>query len=378
MLNPALKGTRIHVFGNPLSDTSINTHIPFLWATGVAGLLQSKLFLPAIDSVAVGQAFTLDLTVRDVVDLAGWQLDISFNPAVLKAISVNEGDFLFTDDGNTFFQAGDINNAAGTITDISGAFIGIGGVSGSGPLLSITFEAKKAGQGSLQLSEDKLGAANGNQIHYDIVIHPVIVESTYDLNGDGKVDILDLTLIAQHFGQVNPQADVNGDGIVDIFDLIAVAQHIDSALQAPSGLAWYRSVPNAEMVQQWIDMAYAADDGSPTLQLGIANLERLLTAMVPNKTALLTNYPNPFNPETWLPYHLASDANVTLTIYDIKGAVVRRLELGHQRAGYYIDRSRAGYWNGYNRLGEPVGSGVYFYQLEAGDFSATRKMLILK
>ncbi len=125
-------------------------------------------------------------------------------------------------------------------------------------------------------------------------------------------------------------------------------------------------------------MAHAADDGSPAFQLGITNLEHLLTAMVPDKTALLTNYPNPFNPETWISYHLAHDADVTLTIYDIKGAVVRRLELGHQRAGYYTDRSRAVYWNGYNHLGEPVGSGVYFYQLEAGDFSATRKMLILK
>ena len=125
-------------------------------------------------------------------------------------------------------------------------------------------------------------------------------------------------------------------------------------------------------------MAHAADDGSLAFQLGITNLKRLLAAMVPDKTALLTNYPNPFNPETWIPYHLANDADVTLTIYNIKGVVVRRLELGHQRAGYYTDKSRAAYWDGYNNLGEPVGSDVYFYQLEAGDFSTTRKMLILK
>ncbi len=132
-------------------------------------------------------------------------------------------------------------------------------------------------------------------------------------------------------------------------------------------------------------MAYAADDGSETFRKGISNLKHLLSNLgkvdlnfLPAKTALLTNYPNPFNPETWIPYNLASDADVTLTIYDIKGAVVRRLEFGYQRAGYYVDRSRAGYWNGYNHLGEPAGSGVYFYQLEAGDFSVTRKMLILK
>ena len=344
----------------------------------VRGLFRSKLFLPAIAPVTVGETFTLDLIAKDVFSLAGWQLDIAFNPAVLKAISVNEGDFLSKDGGNTFFQEGAINNAAGTIAGLSGAFIGTGGVSGTGTLFSITFEAKASGQGSLQLSEDRLGTANGNQIHHEIVLHPVIVESTYDLNGDGKVNLLDLTLVAQNFGRANPQADANGDGTVDIFDLIAVAQHADSVPQAPSGLAYHGATLHSTTVQKWIDMAHAVDDGSFAFQLGIANLERLLAAMVPDKTALLANYPNPFNPETWIPYHLANDADVTLTIYDIKGAVVRLLDLGHQRAGYYTDRSRAVYWDGQSKTGEQVASGVYFYHLSAGDYAAMRKMVILK
>ena len=100
--------------------------------------------------------------------------------------------------------------------------------------------------------------------------------------------------------------------------------------------------------------------------------------MRPNKTALLANYPNPFNPETWIPYHLATDADVTLTIYDLTGAAIRQFDLGHQPAGYYTDRTKAAYWDGRNASGEPVASGVYFYQLRAGDYTATRKMLILK
>ena len=343
MLNKALD--YISVFGNPLSGTSLNTYIPTLRNRGITGLLGSKLFLSVINSVAVGETFTLNLIVNAVSDLAGWQLNIAFNPAALTAISVNEGDFLSQDGGNTFFQAGSINNLAGSITDISGAVIGTGGVSGTGTLFSINFEAKAVGEGALQLSEGRLGASNGNQIHYETVIHPVtvavIVEPNYDLNGDGKVNVLDLMLVAQNLGGANPQADVNDDGTVDVFDLIAVAQHSDSAPQAPSGLAYQRSVPHSAMIQTWIDMAHAADDGSLTFQLGIANLERLLAALLPDKTALLANYPNPFNPETWIPYHLANDAAVTLTIYDIKGAVVRLLDLGHQRAGYYTDRSRA-------------------------------------
>ena len=93
---------------------------------------------------------------------------------------------------------------------------------------------------------------------------------------------------------------------------------------------------------------------------------------------LQPNYPNPFNPETWIPYQLATPAEVTLTIYGMNGGAVRRFELGHQAAGMYQSRSRALYWDGRNQDGEPVASGLYFYTLSAGDFTATRKMLIRK
>ena len=92
----------------------------------------------------------------------------------------------------------------------------------------------------------------------------------------------------------------------------------------------------------------------------------------------MANYPNPFNPETWIPYHLSEHADVTLTIYAIDGKVVRHLDLGHQEAGYYENKARAAHWDGRNNVGERVASGVYFYTLKAGDFAATRKMLILK
>ena len=120
------------------------------------------------------------------------------------------------------------------------------------------------------------------------------------------------------------------------------------------------------------------DDGSLAFKQGIENLENLLASLIPEETALLHNYPNPFNPETWIPYQLAESAEVTLTIYDMNGQVVRRLALGHQAAGMYRSRSRAVYWDGRNQLGESVASGLYFYTLTAGEFSATRRMLILK
>ena len=107
-------------------------------------------------------------------------------------------------------------------------------------------------------------------------------------------------------------------------------------------------------------------------------LENLIAYEIPAETELLRNYPNPFNPETWIPYHLAEDANVSLTIYDVNGALVRDIDVGHQIAAKYDTRTKAIYWDGRNRFGEQVASGIYFYSLSAGDFSATRKMVILK
>ena len=101
-------------------------------------------------------------------------------------------------------------------------------------------------------------------------------------------------------------------------------------------------------------------------------------AATPDQTGLLANYPNPFNPETWIPYQLAKASDVKITIYDTRGVVVRQLELGHQPPGFYTDQSRAAYWDGRNALGERVASGIYFYQLQADNVSLLRKMLILK
>ena len=132
------------------------------------------------------------------------------------------------------------------------------------------------------------------------------------------------------------------------------------------------------MVEAWIAQARREDDGSLVFKQGIEFLENLLASLIPKETALLHNYPNPFNPETWIPYQLAESAEVTLTIYDINGEMIRRLAVGHQVAGMYRSRSRAAYWDGRNQLGELVASGLYFYTLTADEFTATRRMLILK
>ena len=132
------------------------------------------------------------------------------------------------------------------------------------------------------------------------------------------------------------------------------------------------------MLTETLDAIRLESDGSLKYLHAIALFEHLLAAMRPDETQLLANYPNPFNPETWIPYELADASDVMITIYDANGRIVRELRIGHQSAGYYTSKVRAAYWDGRNSVGEKVSSGVYFYQLTAGDHSYLRKMVILK
>ena len=140
----------------------------------------------------------------------------------------------------------------------------------------------------------------------------------------------------------------------------AVTADINIFTNVPDDHSGYTIVKNSNLPIEVIP----AVPGAPTL--------------LPDATSFLSNYPNPFNPETWIPYHLAKPADVRLTIYDMRGVVVRELVLGHQAAGFYTNRSRAAHWDGRNDFGEKVATGIYFCTFEAGDFTATRKMLIRK
>ncbi len=329
--------------------------------------------------IHIGDTFTLDIRAENVFDLAGWQFDIAFDPAILEAVDVSEGDFLKTDGGATFFQSGSIDNTAGKITGLIAGRVSEGGVSGTGSVLQVKFEAKSEGETEIALHNFKFGSSTGEIIPAGPhEIHITVEERlpTGDVNRDGGVDILDLILVAQQLGQsvpANSPVDINGDGVVNIFDLTLVAQGIGGAT-APAA----RGIDSAT-IETWIAQARLADDGSIAFRQGIANLQNLLASLIiPQETALHANYPNPFNPETWIPYQLAEDANVTLTIHDTNGTMVRWLDLGHRAAGSYQSRSRAAYWDGRNGRGESVASGLYFYTLRAGEFTATRKMLIMK
>ena len=223
----------------------------------------------------------------------------------------------------------------------------------------------------------------------DYTVNPIGKKITirvpaWDVNRDGRTDILDLIMVGQDFGKAqsaNTRTDVNKDGKRNIADLVLVAQHlgeISGVAAAPAMLTRRNLKVDPAIVQTWIAQAKLEDNGSLVFEQGIANLQQLLALLTPESTMLLANYPNPFNPETWIPYQLAEPNAVTLQIYAVNGELVRTLDVGHQPAGRYQNRSQAAYWDGKNEVGESVASGVYFYKLIAGDFAATRKMLIRK
>ncbi len=194
-----------------------------------------------------------------------------------------------------------------------------------------------------------------------------------DINKDYEVNIADLVILAQAFGKYlpgrrRPDPDVTGDDTVDIHDFVAVARDFGSV---------YSPDPN-------VPMAAPRDQAIATENMPVAAINLLaahgvlLSSMIPERTSLLPNYPNPFNPETWIPFELAEEASVTIHIYDLAGAMVRTLVLGSMPVGVHAGRDDAAHWDGRNEQGEPVGSGVYLSEIHAGTHRAIRRMTVRK
>ena len=269
------------------------------------------------------------------------------------------------------------------LTDLTFVVLNYNGVSDISPL------AENSGFGRKDAVQVKNNPLSYRSIYTDVPTlreRGVLVDyskrpsRSEDVNRDGAVDILDLVLVASDFGDENRDSlsDVNGDGIVNVLDLLLVAAAFDDAPAAPPPLREASRALTVGNVRNWLTAARSIEDKDVIARRAIGLFERLLESLTPRETALLANYPNPFNPDTWIPYQLAEDAKITLTIYDSKGGVVRRLETGHKRAGRYTDQGNAEYWDGRNDSGEPVTSGTYFYELGTTSFRDLRRMVVVK
>ena len=333
--------------------------------------LSSSSVLP----VSVGEHLTLSVRIADGVDIAGYQVEVDYDTSALRYISSTNAEYLPAD---AFVVPALVNRNRVTLAATSLQ----NSSRGDGVLATLTFEVIVPTAAMPVLSDAKLTDSDANflgiRIENEEAVTPV--QPPADVNRDGVVNVLDLITIVSRFDQTGANsADVNGDGIVNLLDLVLVAGALgDGAAAAPTLESLELEGLTAAEIQDLLKRVHQLALTDTAYLRGIVVLEQLLSALIPKETALLPNYPNPFNPETWIPYQLTKPAEVTLRIYAADGKLVRRLALGHQAAGIYESRSRAAYWDGRNEQGEPVASGVYFYTLTAGDFAATRKMLIRK
>ena len=343
-------GDTVYVQGNPLSHLSIHTHIPILQSRGVRVYFDNQAH-PALLKISGDNQRSASFAplshpfVVEAQDESG---------SVLEGIPVT---FTVTVGGGTL-------SVTSTTTDPNGR------------AQSTLTLGPNLGTNTLEVSATGIEGPVTFHVISDTESPPIAA----DVNNDRSVNIWDLVLVASAFGNagINLAADVSGDGVVNILDLVLVAGMFGDGAAAPSAHPQVPDTLTATEIQQWVADARSLEVKEVIMKRGVAMLEQLLVSLTPGETKLLANYPNPFNPETWIPFRLAEDAFVTLTVYDGSGQVIRKLDVGYRSAATYESQSKAVYWDGKNGLGERVASGVYFYTLTTGDYSATRKMVILK
>ncbi len=337
--------------------------------------------LPITADLGIVLSMTADTTVTFTGD--AWE-DGTINLSAgqnLVGLPLNDASVTNISDLITLFGG----NVANIIVSIDGNFQAISqaGDPGDGPvmgdaayLITATADASATVTGDGWANDTLAGAAPIALAGYKVDgqtpvldVHGAVINEGTGLAREGfRVKVKNLSTKASLSRITSDETAMGGYNMtfVDLNDAHAarVGDVIEISVDSPDPLIGVKPVRHI----------VTTDD----VKRGILEVEDLVAYEIPAETELLRNYPNPFNPETWIPYRLAEDADVTLTLYDSTGRVVRTLDLGHQAAAVYESRSKAIYWDGRNQFGEQVASGIYFYSLSAGDFSATRKMLILK
>ncbi len=364
--------------GNTIASGSYDGTV-LLWELLPTSTSNSTVSLSPASVVSpdVGQQLTFSVNIAGGQKIAGYQAIVSYDTTALQYVESENGDYLpegafaippIAEGDNVILAASAINAEA----------------TGDGTLATITFEVISVKASTMTLADviltNMIGNATLPQFEHAEITEPKRLPE--DVNDDGIVNIIDLTLVASNFGKSGENdADINADGIVNIIDLTLVAAAFGKTTIDAAPTLW-RDNPDSVLtraaVEKWLQAARQRNLSDPDFQRGILVLESLLKTLTPKETALLPNYPNPFNPETWIPYQLSTAAEVSISIYAADGTFIRRLDLGHKPVGIYRHRLAAAYWDGKNAAGEPVASGVYFYTLTAGEFTATRKMLIRK
>jgi len=324
---------------------------------------------------------------EEVFSLLGFSLKLSYS-SELELHQIKPGDFrkenFQSTDGNPVEFSAHMNDEANVVNK-------------EGTIAILRFKIWESGRMRFNLSGEISGIREVKESpNFSKCEITVVASPNWDMNKDYVVDIFDLVALGKCFGQEitgspRPNPDVNRDGIVNIFDLVGVGTHFGERYSAvhSAPLLVVKKWNNRKISPEQLPILLkiyeklekypmTSEEYYRTKELLLKLIEIASGRIVPPKTKLLANYPNPFNPDTWIPFHLSKSANVIISIYDIGGQLIYKIGLGKMPAGVYVSKDRAVYWNGCNNTGEKVASGVYFYHLQAGSYSATKRMLIVK
>lgn len=333
-------------------------------------------------NVGIGELFFVTIDSDKAEQLSGIKAEIAFDPSILEATQVEKGNFF---SGSYILQWSEpkLDNKNGNISfGLSVTKIKDGNAGNS--LIKIIFKAKNAGKSKLTLQNVNILDSDGIPIKASITNSQVNVNNAiYDINKDGMVDVIDLLLVANKMGMaITPSStdrnsDINGDGVVNILDIAILCKHFSEPIiaTAPNPKATKLDANQLAIIMNLYEIA-CNDSAIYAKEL----LEKLIAQNTSeiHESQLLQNYPNPSNPETWIPYKLSSSGIVIISIYSISGQLVQKINLGYKDEGDYTTRNRAAYWNGRNEAGEQVSSGVYIYSIKKDNFIATKKMIIQK
>lgn len=309
------------------------------------------------------------VNISDLNGQEAIQLIIQYNSEVLEATGIDRQGTL---------TQGDLN--LGPEVNITSGKINIGlakvpGFTGTGVLLYILFDVisnDPSDKSNLTISQAEFDEQPADTINNGDITLPVELSSFTAQTWTNKIIIEWITKSeVNHLGWNIYRSENKAGHFIKINSNLIKAkaqaasyQYIDENI-----------IPDQTYFYYLEDISISGERSKSTI-ITTGNIQFLTLGQI--KNALLQNFPNPFNPETWIPYELANPAKVEIRIYNLKGELIHTLNLGHKSAGFYMSKERAAHWDGRNEAGEQASSGVYFYQITSGDFTATRKMILMK
>ena len=366
---------------NGISEGSPKDDFVWTFSTETVPAL-AVIIKPANENVIKGNTIDVDLVAENMARLGSFKFDISFDPKIMNVMNVRPASFANWRPRPKDISESDlwlpviIDNDKGKVT-LEVSMTRTDGVTGTGLLAAITFEAIGIGESSIDFQNVSLKSILDEIITPELLNAKLAVTefNIYDINKDGVVDIFD-------FMEAKPEgkADINGDGVVDILDIVAsMGTGRDLNLWDANGDGIV-DIHDFVMIQN--DNGINPDANGDGI-VDILDIVYLMGGAKGAPATILVNelgvsFPNPTNPEVWIPFKLAESNDVVVRIYSTKGQLVRTLDLGYRNPGNYTTRATAVYWDGKDENGQHVSSGIYFYNIKAGSFTATKKMIVLK